>query len=112
MFRTIVVPMIAALISATVGISSDLRAAENANTSIAIEGMHCAGCAKKVASRLKSVGGVADAQVNVETGTAAVTPKAKSMLSPRALWDAIENAGYTPTKLSGPSGTFTKKPEK
>lgn len=112
MFRTILVPMFAALISVTAGVSSDLRAAENANISIAVEGMHCAGCAKKVASRLKSVSGVADAQVNVETGTAAVTPKSKAMLSPRALWVAVENAGYTPTKLSGPSGTFTKKPER
>jgi copper chaperone CopZ len=112
MFRTIVVPMIAGLLSFVTSGASDVCAAENFNTSISIDGMHCAGCAKKIASRLKTVSGVADAEVNVETGTAAVTPKSKATLSPRALWEAIEKAGYTPSKLAGPSGTFTKKPEK
>lgn len=93
MFRTIVVPMVAAFVLTTlVGVQA-ASAAETRATSIAIDGMHCAGCAKKVATRLRAVAGVADAQVNVETETAAVTPKDKTVLSPRSLWEAIEAAG-------------------
>lgn len=111
MFRTFVFPVIAALITTVFG-TSHATAAETSSTSITIEGMHCAGCAKKIATRLRAVSGVADAQVSVETGTASVTAKDKSNVSPRTLWETIEKAGYTPTKLVGPSGSFTKKPEK
>lgn len=112
MFRTVIVPMAAALVLTTLVAVQPASAAETQATSITIDGMHCAACAKKVATRLRAVAGVADAQASAESGTAAVTPKDKVTLSPRSLWEAVEKAGYTPTKLAGPTGTFTKKPEK
>jgi Cu+-exporting ATPase len=48
----------------------------------------------------------------VDTQTAKVTPKPKAVLSPKALWEAVEKAKKTPAKLEGPSGTFTAKPKK
>ena len=80
-------------------------------TSISIEGLHCAACAKKVEGKLKAVKEVATVKIDVKAGIATVTPKADKSLSPRAMWEAVEKAGYTPTQLEGPSGSYTEKPK-
>lgn len=85
--------------------------AEPAATTISVQGMHCAGCAMKVAGNLKAVQGVSAAQVDAEKATAVITPMSAGNPSPRAMWEAIEKAGYKPTKLVGPAGTFTAKPK-
>jgi Cu+-exporting ATPase len=88
-----------------------IQAASPALTTISIADLHCAGCAKKVASKLLAVTGVASVQTNVEAGTATVAPKPEIAPSPRALWEAVEKAGKKPVKLEGPAGTFTSKPQ-
>ena len=88
-----------------------LSAAEVKTTTILVKGMHCGGCAKKVATKLKAIPGVADAAVDASTSLATVTPQAGKAPSSRALWEAVEKAGYTTVKLSGPSGEFTEKPK-
>ena len=77
---------------------------------IPVAGMDCGGCAKKVAAKLTAVAGVAKAEADVEAKTIKVTPKGGEVVSPKALWEAVEKAEQTPTKLEGPSGVFTKKP--
>ena len=49
-------------------------------------------------------------KADAETQTATVTPDAAKAPSPKALWEAVEKAGYKPTKLVGPAGTFSAKP--
>lgn len=88
-----------------------VQAAEPRATTISVEGMHCAGCASKVAGNLQAVAGVNKAQVDAAKAVAIVTAKSKAAPSPRALWEAVEKAGYKPTKLVGPAGTFTAKPK-
>lgn len=80
-------------------------------TVITIPDMHCNGCAKNVVARLSEVKGVAQVQTDMKTKTATVTPRPQTVLSPRALWEAVEVAGKEPTMLQGPSGKFTKKPQ-
>jgi copper chaperone CopZ len=80
-------------------------------TKITIPDMECNGCAKKVAVQLKAVPGVGTIQTDVPTKIATVTPKGDTSLSPRQLWEAVEKAGKEPSKLEGPSGTFTSKPQ-
>lgn len=80
-------------------------------TTITIQGMHCAGCAKRIETKLQAVAGVASAQVNAETGIAVVTPAPRQQPSPRVLWETVATAGYKPLKLQGPAGTFTSKPK-
>ncbi len=88
------------------------RAAAPPHTiTISVQGMHCAGCAAKVTRKLEAVSGIDKAQVEAETGTAVVSAKADATPSPRALWEAVDKAGYKPTKLIGPTGTFTAKPK-
>jgi P-type Cu+ transporter len=57
-----------------------------------IEGMTCASCVQRVEKALKSVHGVASAEVNLATETAAVTLAEGA--SAEALVTAVRNAGY------------------
>lgn len=78
---------------------------------ISIEGMHCAGCAKAVTKRLAAVEHVATVKVDVRSATATGTPNTDREPSVRLLWEAIEKAGYKPTKIVTPSQTITVKPK-
>ena len=80
-------------------------------TTITIAGMHCGTCAKKVTNKLQALPNVMSAKVDVQTSLASVTPQKDKNLSPRMLWESVEAAGYQPTKIDGPSGTFTTKPK-
>jgi len=105
---------VAVLLGATLSLfatQAAVAADSKAETVITIEGMHCAGCAKKVARKLEAVKHVASVKVDAKTGLATVIPATKETVSPKLLWEAVETAGYKPTKLAGPSGTFTKKPK-
>ena len=81
-------------------------------TVISIKGMHCSVCAKKVATKLKGVPNVKSANVDAEKGTAVILATDGKELSPKAAWEAVETAGYKPTEMKGPGGTFTSKPTK
>lgn len=85
-------------------------AADPAPTTITVPDMDCASCAKKVGGKVAEVPGVAKVEYNVEARTVKVTPKPGTALSPKALWEAVEKANQAPTKLEGPGGVFTAKP--
>lgn len=100
------------ILSASTLLAANLaQAADPPATTISVEGMHCAGCASKVAGKLQAVAGVNKAQVDAAKAVAVVSAKPNAAPSPRALWQAVEKAGYEPTKLVGPAGTFTAKPK-
>ncbi len=81
-------------------------------TAIYVGDMHCSDCAQKIANKLYKVKGVSKVTANLKTGIAYVMPADEKTLSPRALWEAVEKAEFTPIKLEGPSGKFKKKPKK
>lgn len=82
------------------------------NTLVSINGMHCASCANKVTKKLQALPNVKSASVDADKGTAVVITTDGKDLSPKAVWEAVEGAGYKPTELKGPAGTFTAKPAK
>ena len=82
-----------------------------ADSVITIEGMHCEMCAKTVTKKLQGIKNVASVKVDVKAGKATVAPGSRATLSAKSLWEAVESSNFTPTKLEGPSGTFTKKPK-
>jgi copper chaperone CopZ len=82
-----------------------------ASTSIVVPKMHCKGCAQKMATELYKVQGVGQVLVNIEATTMTVRPKDGQAPSPRGMWEAVERAGYEPSRLQGPSGVFTSKPK-
>lgn len=94
-----------------IGFGTTLFAAEKASTSITVDGMHCPSCAKKLVAKLKVVPGVASVTADVNAAQMQVTATAGKGPSPKALWEAVETAGYKTVKLEGPSGTFTAKPK-
>jgi copper chaperone CopZ len=85
-------------------------AAEPPRTTITLKELDCPACAKRLATKLKLVPGVADVKSSVETRTATVLPRPNEQPSPRALWESTEKAGFEPVKLEGPAGTFTNRP--
>ncbi len=62
---------------------------------IPIEGMTCASCVGRVEKALRSVEGVASANVNLATGRATVALKSPSV-DPKALTEAVRTVGYDP----------------
>ncbi len=103
--RALLVAMMASLCGTAV------YAADEKPTTIAIPGMHCNGCAKKVTDQLKAVTDVEKAEADMATKTVKVTAKSGKSLSPKKLWEAVEKGEQSPTKLEGPKGTFTEKPK-
>lgn len=81
-------------------------------TVIFVEDLHCATCAKKVTGRLFKQKGVLRVRTSIKLDAAVVTPQAKKALDPAAAWAALQAAGYQPTRLVGPAGTFVPDGEK
>ena len=84
---------------------------------IYVSDMHCAGCAKKIAGKLYRVKGVVKVRTNLKQNLAIVTPQAKKQIDAKAAWVAVQKAGFKPTRMIGPQGTFvadekTKEPLK
>ena len=111
MTRVRIVMLSLAALAMVAAVNQSSRAAEGRATVVTVKGMHCAGCAKKIAGKLKSVRGVEQVTSDVPKSFFVVTPAVDESPSPKALWEAVEKAGYTAVKLEGPSGTFNKKPK-
>lgn len=104
--------IVAALAATVFGFGMQVGAAETgAKTEITISGELCGGCLKKIKAKLSEVADIADVQGDFKAKIVTIVPKQGSELSPRTLWDAVEKADKKPTKLAGPSGTFTTKPK-
>jgi copper chaperone CopZ len=91
---------------------ASLQASQLPYTWVFVSDMHCGHCAKKISTKLEAVSGVAKVQCDVKKGFAVLTPKAGASLSPRAVWEAVEQVKFTPVKLQGPSGTYEAKPDR
>jgi len=74
-----------------------------------IRGMTCAGCVATIERRLKAVDGVAEAAVNLATGTAEVEFDPSRVQEP-ALMEAVENAGYEARQAS-PEADLDSEPD-
>ena len=62
---------------------------------LGVGGMTCANCSARVERRLKKVGGVQDAAVNLATERATVTFD-PAQVTPQALVETVRAAGYEP----------------
>ena len=84
----------------------EIKLAPN-ETAIYVGDMHCATCAKKISGKLFRVKGVMKVRTNVKQHVAIVTPQSKKVVDVKAAWKAVQSAGFEPTKLVGPEGSFT-----
>lgn len=69
---------------------------------LAVEGMHCAGCAARLERRLQEIPGVVAAAVNFATGSATVT-YLPAATAPDALTAAVTELGFKVKKPSAPA---------
>jgi copper chaperone CopZ len=102
--------MVALVVALLAGAWQAAEASDPKPTTITIPEMDCPSCAKKIADKVAKVDGVAKAEADVKTKTIKVTPKVGVVPSPKGLWEAVEKSDKTPTRLEGPSGVFTTKP--
>jgi copper chaperone CopZ len=102
---------VSAVALALLAVGADTRAAPP-TTTLTIPDLDCPACAKKLAAKLVALPGVEKAEPDVEAKSVKVTHKAGGALSPKALWEESAKAGFEPSKLVGPDGTFTTKPTK
>ena len=79
-------------------------------TTIHVHDMHCADCAKQIARKLYALPGVVEVRADVNKNIAYVVPQKDKSLSSRAMWEAVESAGFKVARLESPQGTFTTKP--
>ena len=79
-------------------------------TTIHVHNMHCADCAKQIARKLYAVPGVVEVRADVAKNIAYVVPQKDKALSARALWTAVESAGFSVARLEGPQGAYTSRP--
>ena len=101
----------AAALLLALGLTVFAEAAESKKSTVITVGEMCGGCVKRITAKLEKTSDIADIQCDVKAKTVTVTPEKSKTLSPRALWEAMEEIGKTPKKLAGPSGTFTSKPK-
>ncbi|MFB6069730.1 MAG: heavy metal translocating P-type ATPase [Halanaeroarchaeum sp.] len=74
--------------------------AADASVSIGVTDMSCANCAETIADRLHDTPGVIEASVNYATDEANVRYNPADV-DVEALYDAVEDAGYSPVRESG-----------
>lgn len=104
------IPRLLALV-AMLALAQTLRATEPPRVMLTLKDLDCPSCAKKLAAKLVQVPGVAEVKTDLDTRAAAIRPQPNRQVSPRALWDMAEKAGFEPVKLEAPDGTFTEKPK-
>jgi copper chaperone CopZ len=81
-------------------------------TTIHVHNMHCADCAKQIARKLYAIPGVVEVRADVAKNIAYVVPQKDKTIQPRALWEAVESAGFQVARLEGPQGAYTTKPKR
>jgi copper chaperone CopZ len=79
-------------------------------TRVTLADIHCMGCAKKISARVTGVPGVAEMRVDLKAKAIWAIHKPGQTPSPKGIWEAVEQADHTPTRMDTPTGTHTAKP--
>ncbi|MFT5527159.1 MAG: copper chaperone CopZ [Pirellulaceae bacterium] len=111
MFTRIIRVFLAVAIIAIAMQTAVATAAQPAFTEVVVTNMHCDACAKKIAGKLYLLKGVKEVRAELKSNTAYVVSQQNKNISPKAIWEAVEKAGFKVVKLNGPAGLFKTKPE-
>ena len=68
-------------------------------------------CAQRITASLQGVPNVGNVRTDVQKRIVTVAPAGAKTPSPRGLWEAVERTGHPVSRLQGPQGNFTAKPE-
>lgn len=105
------IPGVGVVMLAVLALVAQAQTATPVTTKVELEELDCMGCAKKIAKEIHKVAGVAEVRVDLKAKTMFVVHKPSQTPSPRAVWEAIEQADHTPVKMETPTTTHTKKPK-
>lgn len=83
---------------------------EKVNTVMTVSEM-CGGCVNKITKRFEGVEGIEKVTCDIASQKVTVVPKQGISLSPRGVWEIMEEIQKAPKKMVCPSGTFTAKPK-
>ncbi len=86
----ITITLLAALLSATPA------AGQLVDLTVRVDGLTCMFCAFSLEKSLKSLDGVGEVAIDIETGTAVLTPTDQATIAATAVPGAVDNAGFTP----------------
>ena len=81
-------------------------------TTMVVTNMHCSACAKRIAKNLYAIPQVKEVRADVKKNTAYVVPHPGRTVSPKAMWSAVEAAGFKMVRMQGPDGVYTSKPRR
>ena len=110
MTRNVFIRTAVVLLVALVG-WTELPAAQPVTyTTIHVQDMHCGECAKTIARKLYALPGVVEVRADVNKNIAYVVPQKDKTVASKAVWEAVESAGFRVVRLESPQGTFTAKP--
>ena len=71
----------------------------------------CGGCVKRITAHFDKIKQVEKVQCDIDKKQVVLFPAKNVRLTPRNIWEVMESIGKKPSKLVGPDGTFTSKPE-
>ena len=74
---------------------------EHEHVVFAVEGMHCAGCARAIDKAVRALPGVQEVSVNVATARVAVDWLGRADISLTRILQAVTHAGFRPSPLAG-----------
>ena len=109
--KSIMKTCVALAIVAALAVVANAQAPPPAYTRVVLDDIHCMGCAKKISGKVTAVPGVAEMRVDLKAKTIWAMHKPGMTPSPKALWDAVEAADHTPTRMDTPAGSLTSKPK-
>jgi copper chaperone CopZ len=79
-------------------------------TTIYVQDMHCGECAKTIARKLYAIPGVVEVRADVAKNIAYVVPQKDKTVASKAVWEAVESAGFRVVRVDSPQGSYTAKP--
>ncbi|MFO0880993.1 MAG: heavy-metal-associated domain-containing protein [Gemmataceae bacterium] len=110
MNKVISLCLVLAVLAGLVAVS-EAQQSTQAFTRVVLDDLHCMGCAKKINRKVVAVPGVAEMRVDLKAKTIWAMHKQGMTPSPKALWEAIEQADHAAVRLDSPSGSYTSKPQ-
>lgn len=77
-----------------------------ADATIAVDGLTCPSCVYGFEDTLKRVDGVLRIETDLNTGRARVWYAPDTSPEMKALWDAVNDSGFTPRKITSADGAY------
>lgn len=79
---------------------------QTADATIAVDGLTCPSCVYGFEDTIKRVEGVIRIETDLNTGRARVWYAPDTSPEMKALWDAVNDSGFTPRKITSADGSY------